>query len=368
MEQKKPGIPLVALIIFFVLIIGIIVTCLIIISTKPSDGEPQRKLYGNNTNETENAVVNNIEEPPADPSEEDGTEVNLNDSSVINAYKLAGNYNVPAKYAIYQNGDFSTDNINEILKLKIAFAQLSEEELNAGSITKARVEECLTLVFGSSEGVNMQTVTMFDDYNFKPGYDISSFDYDAQTETFNVRRQGIQNDDPCLVTEIVNKAISYTDKLEIYVTPMYIKTTDATIDGDNVKVYTLTSSYDFQNQTFTDDLISIRKEDYYNSIISGDTLDIDRYNYDLLSTTIKTNRQDQLDIATLQQYKYTFTKNGENYILSSFEKVVVGDESSDENNNENNNNNSNEQNPEATEENANGVEESSTSNNETSGN
>ena len=47
MEQKKPGIPLVALIIFFVLIIGIIVTCLIIISTKPSDGEPQRKLYGN---------------------------------------------------------------------------------------------------------------------------------------------------------------------------------------------------------------------------------------------------------------------------------------------------------------------------------
>ena len=368
MEQKKPGIPLVALIIFFVLIIGIIVTCLIIISTKRSDGEPQRKLYGNNTNETENAVVNNIEEPPTDPSEEDGTEVNLNDSSVINAYKLAGNYNVPAKYAIYQNGDFSTDNINEILKLKIAFAQLSEEELNAGSITKARVEECLTLVFGSSEGVNMQTVTMFDDYNFKPGYDISSFDYDAQTETFNVRRQGIQNDDPCLVTEIVNKAISYTDKLEIYVTPMYIKTTDATIDGANVKVYTLTSSYDFQNQTFTDDLISIRKEDYYNSIISGDTLDIDRYNYDLLSTTIKTNRQDQLDIATLQQYKYTFTKNGENYILSSFEKVVVGDESSDENNNENNNNNSNEQNPEPTEENANGVEESSTSNNETSGN
>src|SRR5699024_6127751 len=157
---------------------------------------------------------------------------------------------------------------------------------------------------------------------------ISSFDYDAQTETFNVRRQGIQNDDPCLVTEIVNKAISYTDKLEIYVTPMYIKTTDATIDGANVKVYTLTSNYDFQNQTFTDDLISIRKEDYYNSIISGDTLDIDRYNYDLLSTTIKTNRQDQLDIATLQQYKYTFTKNGENYILSSFEKVVVGDESS----------------------------------------
>lgn len=328
MEQKKPGIPLVALIIFFVLIIGIIVTCLIILSTNSSDSGPQRNLYGNATsNETGNAVVNNIEEPPVEPGNETGTDVPLTDESVINAYKLAGNYNVPAKYSIYQNGDFSSDNINEVLKLKIAFAQLADEELNSGSIPKSRVEECLNLVFGTAEGVNMQTVTLFDDFNFKPGYDIASFDYDAQTETFTIRRQGIQNDDPCLVTEIVNKAVSYSDRLEIYVTPMYIKTEDRVIDGATIKGYTLASGYDFQNQTFTDELISVRKEDYYNYFISGDTLDIDKYNYGLLSQTISEKRQDKLDIATLQQYKYTFTKNGENYVLSSFEKVVATEES-----------------------------------------
>lgn len=331
MEQKKPGIPLVALIIFFVLIIGIIVTCLIILSTNSSSDVPQRNLYGNtNTNKTENAVVNNIEQPPAEQENETGTDVPLTDESVINAYKLAGNYNVPAKYAIYQNGDFTSENISEVLKLKIAFAQLSDEELNSGSVTKARVDECLTKVFGTAEGVNMQTVTLFDDFNFKPGYDISSFDYDAQTETFTIRRQGIQNDDPCLVTEIVNKAVSYSDRLEIYVTPMYIKTEDRVIDGATIKGYTLASVYDFQNQTFTDELISVRKEDYYNYFISGDTLDIDRYNYGLISQTIQEQRQDKLDIATLQQYKYTFTKNGDNYVLSSFAKVVANEEENPE--------------------------------------
>ena len=202
--------------------------------------------------------------------------------------------------------------------------------MNSGSVTKARVDECLTQVFGTAEGVNMQTVTLFDDFNFKPGYDISSFDYDAQTETFTIRRQGIQNDDPCLVTEIVNKAVSYSDRLEIYVTPMYIKTEDRVIDGATIKGYTLASGYDFQNQTFTDELISVRKEDYYNYFISGDTLDIDRYNYGLISQTIQEQRQDKLDIATLQQYKYTFTKNGDNYVLSSFAKVVANEEENPE--------------------------------------
>lgn len=328
MEQKKPGIPLVALIIFFVLIIGVIVTCLIILSSKPTEEENNLKLASNTSNEVANAVVNNIEEPVVE--EETGTEVPLSDESVINAYKLAGNYDVAAKFAIYQNGDFTSSNLNEIAKLKIAFAQLSDEEINSGSIQKSRIEECLTQVFGTAEGVNMQTVIMFEDYNFKTEYNIASFDYDEQTETFTVKKSQLENTDPSLVTEIVNKAVSYTDKLEIYVTPMYVQATDTTIDGANVKVYSLYSGYDYTNQSFSDLLIAVRKEDYYNAFKSGDTLDIDTFNYDNLSANIKQTRADQLDIATLQQYKYTFTKSGDNYVLSSFEKVVPETESSSE--------------------------------------
>ncbi|MCI8965528.1 MAG: hypothetical protein HFJ43_04170 [Clostridia bacterium] len=323
MEQKKAGIPLVALIIFFALIIGIILTCLIILSTrKSSDKGGQIKLSSDtNTTNEENAVVNNIEEPPA-PVEEKGTEISLTEANVINAYKLAGNRETSAKFAIYQNGDFNLSSANEVLKLKMAFAQLTPEELASGTIPKAKIEEKLVKVFGTSEGVNMQTVVLFSDYNYKTNYNIVSFDYNEQAQSFSVNKQSIENTDPSLVTEVVNKAISYPSKLEIYVTPMFIQTTDYTNEGASTKAYSLYSGYDFANQTFNDLLIAVKKEDYYNALISGDTLDIDKFNYENLSSNIQKNRQDNLDIKTLQQYKYTFTKNNEDYVLSSFEKVA----------------------------------------------
>ena len=307
MEQKKAGIPLVALIIFFALIVGIIITCLIILSTrKPSDNGGQLKLTSDNTttNDEQNAVVNNIEEKPG-TTEETGTEVSLTEASVINAYALAGNRDTSAKFAIYQNGDFNLSSANEVLKLKLAFAQLSADELASGTIPKAKVEEKLTKVFGTAEGVKMQTVVLFSDYNYKTNYKIVSFDYN----------------DPSLVTEVVNKAISYPSKLEIYVTPMFIQTTDYTNEGATTKAYSLYSGYDFANQTFNDLLIAVKKEDYYNALVSGDTLDIDKFNYKNLSSNIAKNRKDSLDIKTLQQYKYTFTKNNDQYTLTSFEKV-----------------------------------------------
>lgn len=323
MEQKKAGIPLVALIIFFALIVGIIITCLIILSTrKPSDNGGQLKLTSDNTttNDEQNAVVNNIEEKPG-TTEETGTEVSLTEASVINAYALAGNRDTSAKFAIYQNGDFNLSSANEVLKLKLAFAQLSADELASGTIPKAKVEEKLTKVFGTAEGVKMQTVVLFSDYNYKTNYKIVSFDYNEQTQAFSVNKQSIDISDPSLVTEVVNKAISYPSKLEIYVTPMFIQTTDYTNEGATTKAYSLYSGYDFANQTFNDLLIAVKKEDYYNALVSGDTLDIDKFNYKNLSSNIAKNRKDSLDIKTLQQYKYTFTKNNEQYTLTSFEKV-----------------------------------------------
>lgn len=322
MEQKKAGIPLVALIIFFALIVGIIITCLIILSTrKPSEGGGQLKLTSDNTTgDEQNAVVNNIEEKPG-TTEETGTEVSLTEASVINAYALAGNRDTSAKFAIYQNGDFNLSSANEVLKLKLAFAQLSADELASGTIPKAKVEEKLTKVFGTAEGVKMQTVVLFSDYNYKTNYKIVSFDYNEQTQAFSVNKQSIDISDPSLVTEVVNKAISYPSKLEIYVTPMFIQTTDYTNEGATTKAYSLYSGYDFANQTFNDLLIAVKKEDYYNALVSGDTLDIDKFNYKNLSSNIAKNRKDSLDIKTLQQYKYTFTKNNDQYTLTSFEKV-----------------------------------------------
>lgn len=320
MEQKKPGIPLVALIIFFALIIGIIITCLIILSTRKTENNDTTLKLSSEENTVQNAVVNNIEEPPV---EDVGTEISLTDEAVINAYKLTGNYDVAAKFAIYQNGNFTKDSMNETLKLKLALAQLGADEIVAGTISKARVEECLVKVFGTAENVAMQSVVLFNDYNFKTEYSVLAFEYNEQEQIFTVTKSQLEeNPDPSLVSEVVNKAISYNDRLEIYVTPIYVQVTDTTLEGATIKAYSLYSGYDFANQSFSDLLIAIRKEDYYNAFISGDTLDIDKFNYQNLSANIINNRADKLDIATLQQYKYTLTKSGEGYVLSSFEKVV----------------------------------------------
>lgn len=320
MEQKKPGIPLVALIIFFALIISIIITCLIILSTRKTGNNDSSLKLSSEENSVQNAVVNNIEEPPVE--EDLGTDIALTDNAVINAYKLTGNYDVAAKFAIYQNGNFTKDSMNETLKLKLALAQLGADEIVAGTISKARVEECLVKVFGTAENVAMQSVILFNDYNFKTEYSVLSFDYNEQEQAFTVTKSQFEGTDPSLVTEVVNKAISYNDRLEIYVTPIYVQVTDTTIEGATTKAYSLYSAYDFVNQTFSDLLIAVRKEDYYNAFVSGDTLDIDKFNYPNLSTNITNKRADGLDIATLQQYKYILTKSGDGYVLSGFEKVV----------------------------------------------
>lgn len=319
MEPKKAGIPLVALIIFFALIIGIIVVCIGILLTRGTK-EPNTglKLASNDTNtgDGQNAVVNNIEEPPV---EDTGTDLQLSDSKAIEAYRLAGNYDTAAKFAIYQNGPFASDNINEVLKLRLAFAQLTDEELSGDSIPKSKIEENLVKVFGTAEGVNMQTVVMFTDYNFKTDYKIISFDYNSQTETFTINKSTLNSTDPSLVREIVNKATIFNDEsIEIYVTPLFIQTTDYTNEGATTKAYSLYSKYDFPNQQFTDLLIPVLKEDYYNAFVSGDELDIDKFNYESLHTNIL---KQNIDIATLPQYKYKFVKNGDNYNLQSFELV-----------------------------------------------
>jgi len=327
MEQKKAGIPLIALVIFFALIVGIIATCLIILSTNKTSNDTKQIQLSSNTTEPQNAIVNDIEPDPV--VEEEGKEVNVNTADVINPYKLAGNYDTAAKYAMYANGDFTSGDANVELKLKIAFAQFTNDELSSGTVTKASVEEKLKKVFGSADGVTMQTVTMFSDYNFKTDYPIISFDYDQASESFKVVKSTVENTDPTFITEVVNKAVSYSDRLEIYVTPLYIQVTDYHKDNANSKAYSIYSAYNFSTQAFDKLLIPVLKEDYVNAFTSGDTLDIDGLNYTNLRDQIEKNGKIKVDIGTLQQYKYILAKNGENYTLSSFVKVTPETERKD---------------------------------------
>ena len=340
MEQKKAGIPLVALIIFFALIVGIIITCLIILSTKKTSNDSQKiKLSSENT--VENAIVNDIEPDPVVEEPEEGKEMKVNTQEVINPYRLCGNGDTAAKYAIYANGDFTSGDANEELKLKIAFSQFSEEEKNAGKIEKAKVEEKLKNVFGTADGVTMKTIVMFEDNNFRNDYSVISYDYDQGTETFTVKKSSVENQDPSFVTEIVDKAVSYSDRLEIYVTPLYVQVTDYTKDNATSKAYSVYAGYNFSTYSFDNLLIPVRKEDYMNHFKSGDSLDIDGIDYPVLKDQISKNRADKLDISALQQYKYILNKVDDKYVLSSFVKVTPATEAKQKkktNQNQNQNN------------------------------
>lgn len=348
MEPKKAGIPLVALIIFFALIIGIIVTCLIILSTKKTSNDTQ-KIKLSSENETQNAIVNDIEPDPIDVPEE-GKEISVNSQDVINPYKLAGNYDTAAKYAMYANGDFTSGDANEELKLKIAFSQFTDDEKNSGTISKASVEEKLKNVFGTADGVTMKTVVMFEDNNFRNDYGIISYDYDQASESFTVKKSSVDNPDPSFITEIVNKAVSYSDRLEIYVTPIYVQVTDYHKDNATTKAYAVYAGYNFSSLAFDNLLIPVRKEDYMNHFKSGDSLDIDGIDYDVFRDQISKNRQDKLDISSLQQYKYILNKVDDKYVLASFVKVTPATEVK-EKKNQNNQTGGNETNANTVEEN-----------------
>lgn len=313
--KRKKGIPLVALVIFIALLVAIILTCVIILGTNKDKvpAKPEEQAANPTTDDT-----NTIK---ADEKGEEITSEDLinSDADIAGAYKLAGNKKTFAKYAIYATGGFDKDNenIKNELKLILAMAQVTNSDMNKESSTKSvskdKVQEYADNIFEDST-LEYKDFSLYDsDTNFTDEYKTIGYTYNKTTANYEVQENDVEEDTPPEVTEVITKAVKYSDKIEIYVKPIFIQPFFS--DEINANGCQLLSNYDFQMKEFPEDagLKAFSYSDYENALRTTANQDIDGYVYSAISKYV--------DLNQIKDYKYTFNKVDDEFKLKSFEKI-----------------------------------------------
>ena len=313
--KRKKGIPLVALVIFIALLVAIILTCVIILGTNKDKvpAKPEEQAANQTTDDTNTTK--------ADEKGEEITSEDLinSDADIAGAYKLAGNKKTFAKYAIYATGGFDKDNenIKNELKLILAMAQVTNSDMNKESSTKSvskdKVQEYADNIFEDST-LEYKDFSLYDsDTNFTDEYKTIGYTYNKTTANYEVQENDVEEDTPPEVTEVITKAVKYSDKIEIYVKPIFIQPFFS--DEINANGCQLLSNYDLQMKEFPEDawLKSFSYSDYENALRTTANQDIDGYVYSAISKYV--------DLNQIKDYKYTFNKVDDEFKLKSFEKI-----------------------------------------------
>ncbi len=313
--KRKKGIPLVALVIFIALLVAIILTCVIILGTNKDKvpAKPEEQAANQTTDDTNTTK--------ADEKGEEITSEDLinSDADIAGAYKLAGNKKTFAKYAIYATGGFDKDNenIKNELKLILAMAQVTNSDMNKESSTKSvskdKVQEYADNIFEDST-LEYKDFSLYDsDTNFTDEYKTIGYTYNKTTANYEVQENDVEEDTPPEVTEVITKAVKYSDKIEIYVKPIFIQPFFS--DEINANGCQLLSNYDFQMKKFPEDagLKAFSYSDYENALRTTANQDIDGYVYSAISKYV--------DLNQIKDYKYTFNKVDDEFKLKSFEKI-----------------------------------------------
>ena len=313
--KRKKGIPLVALIIFIALLVEIILTCVIILGTNKDKINTQPENVA--TNQTpEETNTTKVDEKGEEITSED---LINSDQDIASAYKLAGNKKNFAKYAIYESGGFDKDNenIKNELKLILAMAQVTNSDMNKESSTKSvskdKVQEYADKIFEDSN-IEFKDFSLYDsDTNFTDKYKTIGYTYNKTTANYEVQENDVEEDTPPEVTEVITKAVKYSDKIEIYVKPIFIQPFFS--EEINANGCQLLSDYDFQMKEFPEDagLKAFSYSDYENALRTTANQDIDGYVYNSISKYV--------DLNQIQDYKYTFTKVDGEFKLKAFEKI-----------------------------------------------
>lgn len=325
MERRK-GIPLVALVIFVALLVAIILTCVIILGANKKDNP--------NTNKQASAPsqTNQTVKSPEPVEDEEGTvieneDVMNADSDIQDAYKLTGNGKTFAKYAIYSSGGFDTEknNLKNDLKLQLAMAQVTNSDMDKTSTTKSvpkeKVEDYAEKVFSETEKIDYKDFSLYEsDTNFTDEYKTIGYVYNQDKDAYEIQENEVTEDTPSEITEVITKAVKYSDKIEIYVKPLFIRTFySSEIDGMGCEIF---GNYNFQSKEYENSFIPIAYSDYSGILRSEYNKDLDKYKYSEVSSNI--------DLNQVQEYKYTLIKEDTGYKMKSFEEAKQENNSSND--------------------------------------
>ncbi len=314
MERKK-GIPLVALIIFIVLLVSIILTCVVILGTNKKK-EPKQVATPTATPEPEpSPAVEQIEEEYTDEDD-----IN-SDSDVQEAYRLTGNNKTFAKYAVYSSGGFNSEenNIKNELKLQLAMSQVTNSDMDTQSdkksVSKEVIESYVEKVFGDTSDIEYKDFSLFDsDTNFTDEYKTIGYKYNKNNASYEFNESDVEEEKPSEIAELITKVTKYNTKIEIYVKPIFVQSIYDEERQDYVRA--LYKNYDFQLKQYPveDSIMAITNSDYETVLKSNYNQDADKLNYKEVNQNI--------DLNQLTEYKYTIVNTDEGYSLKSFEKIV----------------------------------------------
>lgn len=313
MERRK-GIPLVPLVIFVALLVAIILVCSIILGLNKKNKKGNTISYTPETTTSTEEDTNTVETKEDESGEEITSEDIINeDEDIKAAYKLVGNGKTFAKYAIYATGGFDVDNdnIKNDFKLQLAAAQSSDDE----EITLEKMQEYADKIFENNDDLEFKDFSLYSsDTNFTDEYSIVGYIYDDENEKYVSSKNNNEESDPSEITELITKAVKYSDKLEIYVKPIFVKTFYSDeINGMGCQLF---KNYDFQQKEWkdSDSMIAIPYSEYNSILKSEYNRDLDHYKY--------TEMNSNFDLNSITEYKYTFVKDSDGkYKLKSFESI-----------------------------------------------
>ena len=196
-------------------------------------------------------------------------------------------------------------------------AQVTNSDMNKESSTKSvskdKVQEYADKIFEDSN-IEFKDFSLYDsDTNFTDKYKTIGYTYNKTTANYEVQENDVEEDTPPEVTEVITKAVKYSDKIEIYVKPIFIQPFFS--EEINANGCQLLSDYDFQMKEFPEDagLKAFSYSDYENALRTTANQDIDGYVYNSISKYV--------DLNQIQDYKYTFTKVDGEFKLKAFEKI-----------------------------------------------
>jgi len=314
--KRKKGVPLVALVIFLVLLVSIILTCIVILGTNKKK-EPEKTSTPVATPEPEpTPIAEQIEEEYTDEDD-----IN-SDSDVQEAYRLTGNNKTFAKYAIYSSSGFNSedDNIKNELKLQLAMSQVTNSDMDTQSdkksVSKEVIESYVKKVFGDTSNIEYKDFSLFDsDTNFTDEYKTIGYKYNKNNASYEFNESDVEEEKPSEIAELITKVIKYNTKIEIYVKPIFVQSIYDEERKDYIRA--LYKDYDFQLKQYPveDSIMAITNSDYETVLKSNYNQDADKLNYKEVNQNI--------DLNQLAEYKYTIIKTDEGYSLKSFEKIIV---------------------------------------------
>ena len=315
-EKKSVKIPLAVFIIMILVIIalvGVVVWKFVGTTNKEENDNTTSKTSKNESNIVENNMEEDENKVNDTDEDDEKEELSLN-NKIVKELREKIDFNYYSAASIYTSGDFTVEDIDNDMILRLAWSKLSEDDMeliegNQGMekhVKKESLKKIIENLFGDNIEYTDESFTPVNVKEFYSYQDTEEVEY-SNNEYVGGYYQGGGGTLPFIYQEISNAKKS-DDTVELYVKVAFVDT--EYIDGSDNADFNFTFYQDYKNKKFVNEIIKMKESEYINGCD-----DDYEYSYFDSNSMIK----DYLD--EFNTYKYTFNIEDGEYYLYSVEKV-----------------------------------------------